>query len=231
MLFPEFFICGVSVTNIRIIAACALLSQEKIMINLRQVPILIAQRLVLSGWLVICSSSPWVASWAVTSVFGADNSAPMAQVRSPKTVTTIPFESLAQGDSYTAELQTPTLFIAGNASQADRFIRFLNDPAIAQRIQAIDFNTTWVVSVFRGQVASSGYGITIEEISTAPGTVRLRVNLTDPAYGQNVSDIIAYPYHAVLVPKDRIPQTPGTNWAVYTLEGKLLVRTHYPLDQ
>jgi hypothetical protein len=143
-------------------------------------------------------------------------------------MSTIPFESLAQGESYTAQLENPTLFVVSNAAEADRFTQWLNDPEIAQQIQTVDFNTTYVVAIFRGKVGSSSYGIAIQEISTTPGTVQLRVNLTQPAPNQNVSDVITYPYHIVSVSREKLPIAPETTWSVYDSEGKLLVQTKSP---
>lgn len=156
------------------------------------------------------------------------SSSPVNQTRVPKTRPTIPFESLIQGDSYTAGLENPTLFVASNAAEAARFTQLLNKTEVTKRIQTIDFNSTYIVAVFRGQVGSSGYGIAIQQISTAAGTVQLTVSLTNPPSDRLVSTVIAYPYHIVLVPREKLNLTPGTNWSVSTSEGKLLVQTKYP---
>lgn len=143
-------------------------------------------------------------------------------------MSTIAFESLTQGNSYTAGLEQPTLFVASNVTEATRFTQWLNDPNITQRIQAVNFDATYIVAVFRGQVGSSGYGITIQQINTAAGTVKLSVSLTAPPPDRLVSTVIAYPYHIILVPREKLPLSPGTSWSAYTLEGKLLVQTKYP---
>lgn len=141
----------------------------------------------------------------------------------------IPFESVAQADSYISYgTPTPALFIASNPSEAAHLIRWLNKANIAKQIQDIDFNTTWVVAVFREEVPSSGYGITIWEISTAPGTVHLTVNLTNRAADRLHSAIMSYPYHIVLIPREEIRVAPGTIWSVYATEGTLLVQSKYP---
>lgn len=138
------------------------------------------------------------------------------------------FESLAQGDSYTAGLENPTLFLVCNAAQAARLTQLFNDADTFKRIQAIDFNTKYIVAVFRGQVGSSGYGIAVQAVSNAQGTVQLRVNLTKPAPSQMASTVIAYPYHIILVPREKLPVTSQTMWFVYDSENKLLVQTKFP---
>jgi hypothetical protein len=140
----------------------------------------------------------------------------------------ITFESLEQDESYTAKLDKPTLFVAGSAAEATHFTKWLNSSDVTKRIQGVDFNTTLVVAVFRGQVGSSGYGIAIQQIGVAAGTVQLKVNLTQPAPGQNVSAAMAYPYDIVVIPRKKLPLVPGTNWAVHSSQGKLLVETKYP---
>ena len=90
------------------------------------------------------------------------------------------FKDLSQGDAYTATLERPTLFVAGSAEEATPFLGWLNDSEAERRIQGVDFNTTWVIAVFRGVVGSAGYGIGIEDVEFVGKTVQLKVNLTDP---------------------------------------------------
>jgi hypothetical protein len=52
-------------------------------------------------------------------------------------------------------------------------------------------------------------------------------SLQHPANAQ-VEDVVSYPYHIILVPRDQLPMAPGTIWAVYDAEGSLLVETRYP---
>jgi hypothetical protein len=141
---------------------------------------------------------------------------------------TVPFASLSQGESYTAAMAEPTLVVAGSPAAATRCTELLNNPDLTRRMHAVNFHTTWVVCVFRGRMGSSGYGMAIEEIATAPGAVHLRVRLTDPVPGQNVSDVITYPYHIVLLPRERLEHGPETHWTVTTLDGKVLLHTTLP---
>ncbi len=184
--------------------------------------------IVLGGWLLSCSSS----TSAISSVSPSASTPPkLSQVIQPKATDTtkmITFESLEQDESYTAKLDKPTLFVAGSAAEATHFTKWLNSSDVTKRIQGVDFNTTLVVAVFRGQVGSSGYGIAIQQIGVAAGTVQLKVNLTQPAPGQNVSAAMAYPYDIVVIPRKKLPLVPGTNWAVHSSQGKLLVETKYP---
>lgn len=77
-------------------------------------------------------------------------------------------------------------------------------------------------------MGTSGYGIAVQEINLAPGKVQIKVNLTDPSPERMVQPVISYPYQIILVPKEKLQVAPGTIWAVYTLENKLLTQIQYP---
>ena len=138
------------------------------------------------------------------------------------------FETLARGDSYTAELVEPRLVVVSNSSDASRLARLLDEPQLARRIRLVDFERVWIVGIFRGQMGSTGYGIVIQEISIAQEKVRLRVNFTDPAPALNVSDVITYPYHIVVLARENFQPTPQTTWRVHTPDGKLLLQVINP---
>ncbi len=140
------------------------------------------------------------------------------------------FKDLDQGDAYTARLETPTLFVAGSVDETAAFIGWLNDAGAVRRIQGVDFNTTWVIAVFRGMVGSAGYGIEVKDVQFIGETVQLKVNLTDPDPDQMVAQVISYPYHIITAPKEFLPIAEGTTWSVSTSEGRMLTRTRYPIS-
>ena len=123
-------------------------------------------------------------------------------------------------------LQQPALYVAGNPEQAARFLNWLNDPELVARIWENDYSTTWVVAAFRGQVPTGGYGITIADIQSDGQTVKLYVNLSDPAPDAMVAQVISYPYQVLFVPKTQAPVPEGASWSMFTSEGKLLVQAH-----
>jgi len=184
--------------------------------------------LALNVWLVGCSPGTPAVPPSATSGPTPLILPPGTPSRSTEAMQMITFKSLAQGESLTAELESPTLFVASSAAEAARFTRWLDDTDVITRIQEVDFNSAWVVAVFAGKMGSSGYSITIKKIGIVPQTVELVVEITKPAPGQNVSDVISYPYHIVLLPRERLKVTPGTIWSVYTQEGALLTQLNYP---
>ena len=138
------------------------------------------------------------------------------------------FESLARGDSHAAGVEKPALIVAGDDSEVARIAEWLEDAELAAEIREIDFSTTWVIAVFRGLVNTSGYGIETRAIHLEDGSVRLTVELADPAEDQAVAQVISYPYHVVAVPREELQPSPGTTVSAHTVEGKLLVQARYP---
>ncbi len=145
----------------------------------------------------------------------------------PTPMGTIPFESLDKGDSSTVELEKPAIFVAGSPDETGNFTGWLG-ANVATRIQQIDFKTTWVIAVFRGKMDTSGYGIEVQEINLAPGTVQIKVNLTDPSPERMVQPVISYPYQIILVPKGKLQVAPGTIWVMYDLKSSEIAKIKYP---
>lgn len=76
---------------------------------------------------------------------------PMTPSKPTEVMRAITLKSLDQGHSYTAEFNTPTVFVAGRATDAARVPPWLHDSEVVTRIHKTDFNTSWVVAVFSGQ--------------------------------------------------------------------------------
>ena len=85
-----------------------------------------------------------------------------------------------------------------------------------------NFASAWIVAVFYGRAASSGYGLTVQRIDFKAGTIQLTVAVKTPRSDQKVSDVLSFPYHVVRMPLAGIVVTPETEWAVYDADGKRL---------
>jgi hypothetical protein len=137
------------------------------------------------------------------------------------------FRTVDRGDSHTAALEKPALFVAGDASQVESFAGWLNEELAAQ-VRGVDFDRSWVIAVFRGLANSSGYGIETRTIHATEESVELIVDLKDPAADQGVAQVISYPYHIVVVPKETLQPVSGTVFLVHTEDDRLLVQVEYP---
>lgn len=132
----------------------------------------------------------------------------------------IPFESLDKGNSLIAGIEKPTIFVAGSLDEIAQFK--ILDANILQKIQKVDFSKTQVVGVLRGKMNTGGYGITVQTVSLTKGVVQLKVNFTNPSPDQMVTQVISYPYHIILIPREKL-DTPEI-WAMYDEKGGLLAQ-------
>ena len=105
------------------------------------------------------------------------------------------FQNLVRGDAYSAGLETSALFIAGNSDEAKTFSGLLDNAEDMKLIQEVDFTRHRIVAVFRGEVGTAGYGISIDKIQSIDGGVRLSVSLSDPGPDEAVAQVVSYPYH------------------------------------
>ncbi|MBN1146433.1 MAG: protease complex subunit PrcB family protein [Anaerolineales bacterium] len=175
-------------------------------------------------WLIMVAWLQGCAPGAPTPI-PSESQAPDLQ---PATGQAVPFTSLGQGNSLTAEVEKPTLFVAGNSKEAARFAEWLDDPDLKARLQALDFEEQFVVIVFAGVKGSSGYGVEVREISVVPGIVSLKVEFTEPAAGQISSDVISHPYHVISLSKEQIDATLLKTWAVIDMDGNEITQIDYP---
>ena len=132
---------------------------------------------------------------------------------------TIAFEHLAGGDSHTASLEGPALFVAGNPSEITSFTGMLKDPELVRRIGDTDFDNNWVVAIFRGMVSTGGHGIRVKEIEKENETLKVAVDLSDPEPDQFVIQVISYPFHIITIPKKDLIVTGETTWSVVRTRG------------
>ncbi len=139
----------------------------------------------------------------------------------------IAFDTGETGSSITAELSKPALFVAGDMDEASKFIDWLDENAVSL-IQNADYNSTWIIAVFRGPMGSSGYGITVQDVVLTPGIVQIKVNLTDPSPGQMAQPVVSYPYHVIRIPKEKLKVANGTTWIVYDQNDSELMNIKYP---
>ncbi len=171
--------------------------------------------------------TPATATLMVTTPSPASVTLPATQSSLEETTNEITFQSLNQGDSYTARLEVPALFIAGNIEETNHFSGWL-EADTAVRVQGIDFEDSLVVAVFQGKMGSSGYGIAVQKVELTSNTVQIFVNLTKPLPDQKVSDVISYPYHIILLPRPKLHFVPGMTWTISTMEGEILSQSKYP---
>ncbi len=140
----------------------------------------------------------------------------------------IPFERLAQGESLAAGVGAGTLMVADSAEEVEQIVAMVGDEGIASQLRAADLQGVMVVALFRGEEISSGYGVTIQEISQGADAVQLTAALSAPGADQMVSDMISYPYDIVLIPTGAASLAPGTAWRAHTTDDTVLAELTLP---
>jgi hypothetical protein len=132
---------------------------------------------------------------------------------------TVPFLDLAGGESSVAG--EPKLHVAGSARQRAALARAADRPELAARLTAPDLRDHTVLGVFAGPMPSSGHGVSVEKVEAGAGTVRITVKLTRPQPGQNVNDVITFPYAVVAVPASQLPHR--ATWSVTGTQGERIL--------
>lgn len=148
---------------------------------------------------------------------------PAPSARPAPAATAVAFTPLASGAAYTADLAAPALLLAATAAQAARLARLTGQPEVEERLAAVDFAASRVLGVFAGPMGSSGHGIAVAAIHAGRDAVQVSVVLSQPRPGQNVADVITYPYAIVAVPRAALPPSAATQWSVVTADGRRLV--------
>lgn len=131
----------------------------------------------------------------------------------------VPFKRLEQGETYTADLAVPAVFVARSADEVGRFRSLVEG---ADRLTTrVNFGESLVVAVFRGQAPSGGHRISVTSIRAGGREVRVAVELTGPP--DAAPDVLAYPYEVVAVPKGAVPAS--ARWLLVGPDGAVIAET------
>jgi len=140
------------------------------------------------------------------------------------------FISVAKGDTPVAPqpAQKPTLYIASDLEKARAFLPSTLDPSVTTQLQNAAGQEMLIVTVYRGEMPTSGYGIVVQSVTTAGDQVKIVAQSIDPASDQMVNQVTSYPYHIILIPKGQLPMKAGTVWSLLDPQGKLATEVTYP---
>jgi hypothetical protein len=136
----------------------------------------------------------------------------------------VPFEPLADGESFTAG--SAMLSIAKSSRQASRLARLTSDAGADKRLTTIDFRRRTVVGIFVGPMGRSGHRISVQTVEADASGVRITVALHLPDPGLNANDVISYPYAIIAVPAPLVPARGA--WSVVGPAGEPLVSARPP---
>lgn len=123
------------------------------------------------------------------------------------------FTTIDQGDFLRggSQLQTPTLHVIANAQDVGTLAQTVLtlDPQfydkqqqIVDQLSKLDYNRSFAVLVLHGQRSSTGYGVTVQQLTRDDHRVRIGARFTEPGFMQGAGAAFTDPYHIVAVPKE-----------------------------
>jgi hypothetical protein len=121
------------------------------------------------------------------------------------------FESLAQGNAFTAPTNDIALYILTDIQAANK-IPDVFDSDTGSLITSAEYEHNYVVIVFYGPAGSDGYTLSVQDIQYSNNEVRVKINLEPPPPDRMTNDVITYPYHIILVPKTSNNSVDKAKW-------------------
>ena len=119
----------------------------------------------------------------------------------------------------------PAALFATSAADADRLLSAVGeDPRFADELAAVDFESSWVLVIFRGVMPSAGYDVTIEAITHQDGMAEVMVSLRNPAPTELVAVVITYPFDIEVVSRSDIAEPSALDWVVVDESGDVLTK-------
>jgi hypothetical protein len=140
----------------------------------------------------------------------------------------IAFAPLLQGDLFNADIEQPAIFVAGSPEEAEAFTSWMMefDPSMVDTVAGTDFDANVAAALFAGAVGSSGYSITVQDVSVVDGEVRIVVEIGEPDPNSMVQTVISYPFQVIAVSRDLLPDGPA-RWLMVDDAGTVLAEMTY----
>jgi hypothetical protein len=134
------------------------------------------------------------------------------------------FESIGRGASSMTEPSSPLVIFSSSESQAKAFFEWIR-PEHESSVRRVDWSERFVLAVFRGAEAWSGFDITVRQIEVKDGQLIITVLLKDPEPSGNALPGFTSAYDIVSVAKSRLTAEIPSRWVLVTGEGRVLARS------
>lgn len=146
----------------------------------------------------------------------------------PSSLQGVPFQTLAQGESFIAGFRQPTVLIVTNSGEAEQLASKIHEPDVADQVRTVALDKNVLIAVFLETKGSTGYGVSIQEVVVDQAEVRLTATLSEPGPEQATSDVMASPYHLILLPAEAVQLPDSFTVKVSTSAGTLIAQAAYP---
>lgn len=83
---------------------------------------------------------------------------------------------------------------------ADEFAKIWKQTGSTQKIPTVDFTKNYVIAVFAGTVSTSGYSISVVDVTDTQDSRSVGVHISKPGKGCVVTEAQSHPYQIIIVP-------------------------------
>ena len=126
-----------------------------------------------------------------------------------------PGGSSTDGGTSTGYDLPAAVFFATSEEDLDRLLSVEGaDPRLADELANLNFESSWVLVLFRGVMPSAGYDVTIETIRQLDSMVEVVVSLSNPGPTELVANVITYPFDVLVIARSDISEPSALDWVV-----------------
>ena len=134
---------------------------------------------------------------------------------------TLGFRTVAHGAPAGAGPAVPRVYLAATRVELSRFLGLLAAPDQA-RVRAVSFPAAVELAVFRGQVPTGGYSITVKRLTLSNRRLRIVAAFGAPGPGDIVIQVFTSPYHVVRLVRSALGSRLPTAWSLLDTKGELV---------
>lgn len=117
------------------------------------------------------------------------------------------FETISQGDGfYTGQGYgggKPNLLVITDPDEIDNPGLDVQFPAeLADQLRQLDYGRIFAILVLQGQKGSTGYAVTVQQITRQGSQITVKAEFVEPSPGTFIKPAFTSPYHLVAVSKE-----------------------------
>jgi hypothetical protein len=113
------------------------------------------------------------------------------------------FETIAQSDIINYREEKPALLVIAKADEINPLVQnvLAEDPALTTQLRQLDYDRVFAILVFQGRKGSTGYIVTVRQITRQGNQVTVKAEFVEPSLGTFIKPAFTSPYHLVAVSK------------------------------
>ncbi|HYP12364.1 MAG TPA: protease complex subunit PrcB family protein [Bryobacteraceae bacterium] len=136
----------------------------------------------------------------------------------------IEFESLGRASPVGSDPRVAAVYIVQSLENVAKLPEVITAEH-RKAIGGLDYSSRLVIAVFRGEVGTGGYSITVLDIKVEQQRLEITAELTNPAKDSMTTFGFSSPYHLVAVPKAKFAEARIGSWLLRDKEGRVLAES------